>query len=247
MKKGVRNRIMNHSFNTEIAKLYGIEEAILLENIYFWCKREKSNKKIINGKPWTYNSVKAFNEIFDYMTPSKISRALKNLEEKGLIETGCFNKNTYDRTKWYCVTEKAIAFFESEKSILQNEKSNCQNNESISQKEEMNLTNINTDVNTNIHTDIYTSASKTFEKPTVEEIAEYCKLRNNAIDPQHFFDFYESKGWLVGKSRMKDWKACVRTWERNGVNRIQKKKPRTEGISAAEYKEGMSDLEHTPF
>lgn len=53
-----------------------------------------------------------------------------------------------------------------------------------------------------------------FVKPSVEEIAAYCAERNNNIDPQQFFDFYESKGWKVGNQSMKDWEAAVRTWER---------------------------------
>ena len=54
---------------------------------------------------------------------------------------------------------------------------------------------------------------KAFKKPTIEEISAYCKERNNSIDPQMFYDFYESKGWMVGKNKMKDWKAACRTWE----------------------------------
>ena len=54
-----------------------------------------------------------------------------------------------------------------------------------------------------------------FRKPTFEEVQAYCLERNNGIDPEQFIDYYESKGWVVGKSKMKDWKACVRTWERN--------------------------------
>ena len=57
-------------------------------------------------------------------------------------------------------------------------------------------------------------ARRSFTPPTVEEISAYCKERGNRVDPQQFFDFYESKGWMVGKNRMKDWKAAVRTWER---------------------------------
>ena len=57
--------------------------------------------------------------------------------------------------------------------------------------------------------------SKRFVIPTVEEIDQYCKERNNNISPNAFYDFYESKGWLVGKNKMKDWKAAIRTWERN--------------------------------
>lgn len=59
------------------------------------------------------------------------------------------------------------------------------------------------------------AASNTrFKKPTLEEITAYCTERKNNVDPQAFFDFYESVGWRVGNKPMKDWKACVRTWER---------------------------------
>jgi len=55
--------------------------------------------------------------------------------------------------------------------------------------------------------------NKAFLKPTVEEIKEYCIERKNTIDPEHFFDWNESKGWMIGKNKMKDWKAAIRTWE----------------------------------
>lgn len=58
---------------------------------------------------------------------------------------------------------------------------------------------------------------KNFVKPTVEEIAAYCSERKNGIDPQAFFDFYESKGWKVGAVKMKDWRASVRTWEKRNA------------------------------
>ena len=54
-----------------------------------------------------------------------------------------------------------------------------------------------------------------FQKPTLEEVTEYCRTRNNSIDPEEFFAFYESKGWMVGKNPMKDWKAAVITWEKS--------------------------------
>lgn len=55
--------------------------------------------------------------------------------------------------------------------------------------------------------------------PTVDEVAAYCRERGNGIDPEAFVDFYASKGWMVGKNPMKDWKAAVRTWERSGGSR----------------------------
>lgn len=56
---------------------------------------------------------------------------------------------------------------------------------------------------------------KTFVPPTEEEVREYCVERNNGVDAAAFVNFYESKGWMIGKNKMKDWKAAVRTWERN--------------------------------
>lgn len=57
--------------------------------------------------------------------------------------------------------------------------------------------------------------AKRFVPPTVEEVESYCSERGNGIDAQSFIDFYESKGWMIGKNKMKDWKAAVRTWERS--------------------------------
>ena len=55
---------------------------------------------------------------------------------------------------------------------------------------------------------------RSFVKPSIQEVSDYCRERNNNVDAQAFVDFYESKGWLIGKEKMKDWKAAVRTWER---------------------------------
>lgn len=56
---------------------------------------------------------------------------------------------------------------------------------------------------------------KRFTPPTYEQVSTYCKERNNTVDAERFLDFYESKGWMVGKNKMKDWKAAVRNWERS--------------------------------
>ena len=58
-----------------------------------------------------------------------------------------------------------------------------------------------------------------FIKPTIEEIKEYCDERKNNINANSFYDFYESKGWKVGNQSMKDWKACVRTWEQRQTSK----------------------------
>ena len=61
---------------------------------------------------------------------------------------------------------------------------------------------------------------KRFSKPTIEEVQAYCLERKNGINAKRFVDYYESKGWLVGKTPMKDWRAAVRTWESNNKRDI---------------------------
>ncbi|MCI1958858.1 MAG: DUF4373 domain-containing protein [Clostridia bacterium] len=60
--------------------------------------------------------------------------------------------------------------------------------------------------------------TKRFVQPAAEEVQVYCSERKNGIDAQRFIDYYTSNGWMVGKNPMKDWKAAVRTWERNGIS-----------------------------
>ena len=74
----------------------------------------------------------------------------------------------------------------------------------------------NVNVNVNVNDNVINNNKKTIQKkPTIEEIENYCKERNNNVNANAFYDFYESKDWYIGKNKMKDWKACVRTWERN--------------------------------
>lgn len=65
----------------------------------------------------------------------------------------------------------------------------------------------------NINNTLSNKGRSRFQKPSLEDIRSYCQERRNQVDPERFFNFYESKGWMVGKSPMKDWKAAVRTWE----------------------------------
>jgi len=65
--------------------------------------------------------------------------------------------------------------------------------------------------------------AKRFIVPTVQEVADYCKERRNNIKPEDFVNFYEARGWMIGKNKMKNWKAAIRTWETNGFSRGQQK------------------------
>lgn len=74
-----------------------------------------------------------------------------------------------------------------------------------------------------------------FYPPTVEEVRAYCQERGNRVDPEHFVDFYTSKGWKVGNQPMKDWKACVRTWERKDAAPPGKVRPIRKGYEERDY------------
>lgn len=74
------------------------------------------------------------------------------------------------------------------------------------------------DIELDIEEDIKTLSNKStvkkFSKPDLEEVKKYCAERKNKVDAENFINFYDAKGWLIGKNKMKDWKAAVRTWEK---------------------------------
>lgn len=124
---------MEHHFNVDIAVKYGMLEAVILNNIYFWIKKNEANdKNYHDGHYWTYNSAKAFHKLFPYASEHRIRNALKHLEEEGLIITGNYNQSAYDRTIWYALTENAISILQNYKmdvSKLQNQ--TCKNDTPI--------------------------------------------------------------------------------------------------------------------
>lgn len=93
---------MINSFDTDVAQDVGIVAAILYKNIQYWCLKNKANE--INehdGLFWTYNSMKAYQELFPYLGVKAIRAGLDKLEEQGYIKVGNFNENKRDRTRWY--------------------------------------------------------------------------------------------------------------------------------------------------
>ena len=82
-----------------------------------------------------------------------------------------------------------------------------------------NIENINIDNNS-----LYKRGSSRFQKPTIEEIRQYCLEKSLDVDAEHFYNFYESKGWVVGKSPMKNWRAAVCTWSRREKEIPQRKR-----------------------
>lgn len=93
-----------HSFDPKIAKKVGLNAAVIYQNIVFWTAKNLANDKHCHdGCVWTYNSVRAWTDLFPYLTENQIRTALAKLVDAGLVVEGNYNKIRADRTKWYGV------------------------------------------------------------------------------------------------------------------------------------------------
>lgn len=112
---------MKHLFEVEIAVNYGVNAAILLENFGYWIKQNEANDiNYFDGTYWTYNSRRAFRELFPYLSERQINTAIQKLIDNGLIITGNYNKSAYDRTLWYALTPKGKSILHFD--IMEDEK-----------------------------------------------------------------------------------------------------------------------------
>ena len=194
---------MQHSFDIDIATEYGILEAILLNNLWYWIEKNRANEtNFFDGEYWTYNSTRAFNELFPYVSERQIKLALKHLREEEIIKVGNYNAVSYDRTLWYAFTKKG-------QSIVQ--KCPMDSAEMSNGKVEnvRPIPNINTDIKPNKKPNI-------FVPPTLEEIEAYCRDRQNGVDAKRFYDYYSAGNWVDAKgNKVKNWKQKLITWEKS--------------------------------
>lgn len=104
---------MYFSFDTDIACEIGVNEAIFLNNMYFWLKKNIANGiNFHDGRYWTYNSTVAFTRLFPFWSERQINYIIKKLIDNGYLITGNYNKNKMDRSKWYSLTDKGWLLFE---------------------------------------------------------------------------------------------------------------------------------------
>lgn len=99
---------MYHSFDIEVAKEFGVDEAIMIANFQYWIVRNAAMKKNYqNGKFWTYNTHDGLTKIFPYWSRKQVRRILDSLLQTGVLEVDCFNKQGFDRTNWYTFKDPA--------------------------------------------------------------------------------------------------------------------------------------------
>lgn len=108
---------MIRSYDSAVAEEVGVNAAVLFQHIAWWCEHNRANNaNIRGGKAWTFNSQKAFEELFPEFSRQNIRTAVSKLKEKGFIETGSFNKSAYDRTVWYTIGPRGIEMTGNQKS-----------------------------------------------------------------------------------------------------------------------------------
>lgn len=135
-----------------------------------------------------------------------IHRTNANKVLSSLIEKGYVEKTRFDGRRRFV------------KSLLNAPKQVRQEHQ-VSNDESTKHNNINEQINIKNK-----ERDKRFVPPTIEEVREYCFARNNSIDAEEFVAFYTSKGWMVGKTKMKDWKSAVITWEKSRSREVKKRK-----------------------
>ena len=100
---------MNFTFDGDVAKKYGVPEAILFYNIAFWEKQNRLNKhNYFEGRYWTYNTLKAYAGLFYFISEATIKRALKHLKDEGLILAGNFEDDRFNHTNYYTLSDRGM-------------------------------------------------------------------------------------------------------------------------------------------
>ena len=137
------------------------------------------------------------------MTIREVRTAISHLKSTGEVTCKTYPKYTVFTVKNYCEYQQSD--MQNDSQMTDNRHSNDILTTTIEEKKEGK--NIKKE-------DPKGSKKKIFEPPSVDDVRAYCQERKNSVDPQKFVDFYSSKGWMIGKNKMRDWKAAVRTWER---------------------------------
>ena len=231
------NKTIKRDGKADFVLKLDMTDLLILQQLADFPNRKKTKKQIVDDKLFFWVDYKelleelpildikkqALRDRLDKMVELKVlEKAVVNFDRLG--SATCFRMGDNYETLLYSddtkqsTTQGCVADYTGGGSELQDKNNNKENNTNKTftpltpqWEEQTSLFGMDADEEKAKEK----KTSKKFVKPTIEEIYAYCRERNNTIDAESFFNFYESKGWLVGKSPMKDWKAAVRTWEKN--------------------------------
>ena len=230
-----------HFFTVGVAREYGVNEAILLQNIYYWVdKNAANNRHFHDGRYWTYNSTAAFTELFPYFTENQIKYTLKKLREHGLILVGNYNQKAFDQTRWYALTDKAYELFGQVVPTSENfHDGGGKIPRSIGEISPMDrgtlrdgacnfpppIPDRNTDGNSDGNGQMETQMAAgragdgdtSCEKgaPTLEEVRAFVRAQGLRVDADRFFETNALRGWADKDGRpIHDWRRYLLAWAR---------------------------------
>ena len=198
---------MIHTFDVNIAIEYGVNAAVLLQNIGYWIKQNEANDtNYFDGHYWTFNSRRAYKELFPYMSERQINTAFQKLIDNDLIITGNYNKLSYDRTLWYALTQKGkcILHFDTMDNVKMSN-GECQNVKPIP-----NVNSNNKHIYIQIK-DLYNETCVSFPRLTTlsDKRKQTIKARLNSYSFEQIkevFEKAEASDFLKGKNN-RDWQA----------------------------------------
>ena len=185
--------------NKKLAKQVGLKGAVLLADLISKEEYFKANG-MTDG--WFFNT-EANIERDTTLTSYQQRKVLKTLKKYEIIET---KRKGIPAKQYFKINEANLL------NILSCEETEGLVVNKLNDLSETKLTTINKNKEIKIN-------NKLFKKPSVNDVELYCIERDNKIDAISFVNFYESKGWMVGKNKMKDWRACIRTWEMRDKNK----------------------------
>ena len=167
---------MDYSFNGEIARIYGVDEAVFIHNLYWWiAKNEANGRHYHDGRSWTYNSMRALSELFPFWTEKQIRRIIRNLEANGALHVGDYNQYPYDRTQWYALDESVLSIYRNGQIDSPKWANDIRPNGQMTSAQ---MGGPIPDSKPNSKPDINNNYSVGhFRKPTVEEVRAYCQER----------------------------------------------------------------------
>lgn len=211
-KDSIINLLANDNYiiiNRSLIKELGLKESIILGELASEFNYYKKNG-LIDDKGYFYSTIENIQENTS-LSSYEQKKCLDNLIRKNIVDV--IVKGMPAKRHIKINSYQLINLFANnlETSFRKNEKLDS---------EFLGTNNNNKNNNKEIKKEIY--KEKRFKKPTLEEVKEYCLERNNNISAEQFIDYYDANGWKVGKNSMKDWKASIRTWERNKINKISK-------------------------
>lgn len=123
---------MRHAFNTDLAEKYGIEKALIIDYFAYWVVENMRNEKNFHeGRYWVFNSASALSEKFHYISRRTMNQKLQELETDGILISGNFNKNKFDRTKWYSFRDEYAWLLDEHRSSAEIAASSGDNLQSI--------------------------------------------------------------------------------------------------------------------